>query len=156
MHEMLGHHDFLLRRYGSALAHYEKVIAWGAPSKAVRKRAVVCYIQTRQPEKALPLFTALIAEDAAYILGQEGEREGCPCPQIIQEYVNRVTNSITQADTIALGMLWSYCDPQVSVLWFNRAIQQQPENPSLKTILVAFSSYRVNLSSSHETPIERT
>jgi hypothetical protein len=153
MHEMLGHHDFLLGHYDSALAHYETVIAWGAPSKAVRKRAIVCYIQTRQPEKALPLFTALLAEDAAYILGQNGE--GCPCPEIIQEYVSRVTDSITQADTIALGMLWSYCDPQVSVHWFNRALQQQPENPSFKTILIALSSYRVNLSSSHETSMER-
>jgi hypothetical protein len=146
MHEMLGHHDFLLGHYDSALAHYETVIAWGAPSKAVRNRAVVCYIQTRQSEKALPLFTALLAEDAGFILGHKGEGGHCPCPKIIQEYVCSLNDGVTQADRIALGVLWSYCDLHLSVLWFNKAIQQEPENPSLKAILVGLASQTVMVS----------
>jgi hypothetical protein len=146
MHEMLGHHDFLLGHYDSALAHYETVLAWGAPSKAVRKRAIVCYIQTRQPEKALSLFTALVAEDVAFFLGQEGDEEACPCPRIVQEYVNRLTEEITQADRIALGMLWMYCDPHLSLLWFNKALQQEPKNHTLKAILAGLTSQTVMVS----------
>ena len=143
---MLGHHDFLLGQYASALACYEVVIRWGAPSKAVRKRAIVCYIQTGQPEKALPLFKALVEEDAPYILEHNDNLNGCPCPVIIQKFVNTIRNPITQADRIALGVLWSYSDLHLALLWFNKALQQAPENSSLKAIIAGLSSQTVMVS----------
>lgn len=134
MQELRGHHDFVMGHYASALAHYETVIAWGAPSKEVRKRAIVCYIETGRPEKALPMFEQFIIEDPAYLIERSGDAMGCPCPGIIQEYANHLTGVVTQTDMIALGMLWSYCDLPMSVLWFDKALRWDPDNDCLKAI----------------------
>jgi len=147
MDEMLGHHDFLLGHYASALTHYERVIGWGAPSKAVRKRAIVCYIEGRQVDKALELFTPLVAEDAAYVAGRDRDREECPCPRIVQVYAAKVRGALSLSDMIALGMLWLYCDPHISALWLGRALELDPQNSALKSILNAMSSQGVEKSS---------
>ena len=152
---MLGHHEFLLGHYASALSHYEMVIAGGGSSKGVRKRAIVCYIQARHPEKALPLFTSLVVEDVAYVLGQEQDREGCPCPVIIEEYMSHLTDSIGHADLLALGMLWAYCDTQESIGWFKRALQQKQEDPFVVAILRELSSCIMSRSSPHASSLER-
>jgi hypothetical protein len=131
MHEMLGHHEFLLRNYPAALAHYQVVIAQGRPSKSVRKRTVVCYIKSHAVEKAFELFTPLISEDLQYVASGNSESEGCPCPEIIQEYERGISQQPQVLDMIALGMLWLYCDPPQSLIWFARASQEEPENASL-------------------------
>jgi len=149
MHEMLGNHHFLLRDYVLALAHYEAVLSQGKSSIPVRKRAIVCYIQTRQVDEALPLFADLIAEDIGCIIGRDNEQEGCPCPEIIQEYESRMTGIPSQHDLIAMGMLWLYCEPHKSLEWFERAIQQEPENPYLTTVVTILRSTNINEASSH-------
>jgi hypothetical protein len=138
MHEMLGHHNFLLGHYGAALAHYETVMSSSTAGKAVRKRAIVCYIQGRKPEKALPLFAELFMEDPGCILAQRRVDDGCPCPEIIQEYLEHTTN-ITAGDMLSLGMLWSYCDPGVAAMWFTDALRQDESNVTVKHILAVLS-----------------
>jgi len=149
MHEMLGNHHFLLRDYVLALAHYEAVLSQGKSSIPVRKRAIVCYIQTRQVDEALPLFADLIAEDIGCIIGRDNEQEGCPCPEIIQEYESRMADIPSQHDLIAMGMLWLYCEPHKSLEWFERAIQQEPDNPYLTTVVTILSSTNIKEVSSH-------
>jgi hypothetical protein len=149
MHEMLGHHHFLLRQYTPAISHYEAAVSQGKATKSVRKRAIVCYIQTRQVNKALPLFASLIAEDIGCIIGHDNEQEGCPCPEIIREYESRMSDNPSQDDMTALGMLWLYCEPQQSLPWFDRAVQQEPQNPYLKSVVMILSSRNIAYTSSH-------
>ena len=149
MHEMLGNHHFLLRDYVQALAHYEVVLSKGMASTFLRKRAIVCYIQTRQVDQALPLFANLIAEDIGCIIGHDNEQEGCPCPEIIQEYESRMTGSPSQNDLTAMGMLWLYCESKQSLQWFDRAVQQEPHNPYLKSLVTILSSTNINDASPH-------
>jgi len=150
MHEMLGNHHFLLKDYVLALAHYEAVLSEGKASTVVRKRAIVCYIQTHQVNEALPLFADLIAEDIGCIIGHDNEQEGCPCPEIIQEYESRMTGSPSQNDLTAMGMLWLYCEPNKSLQWFDRAVQQEPDNPYLKSVVTTLSSTNINEALSHD------
>jgi len=144
---MLGNHHFLLRDYVQALAHYEVVLSKSMASKPVRKRAIVCYIQTLQVNKALPLFANLIAEDIGCIIGHDNEQEGCPCPEIIQECESRMTGIPSQHDLTAMGMLWLYCEPHKSLQWFERAIQQEPEHPYLKSVITILASTNINAAS---------
>jgi tetratricopeptide (TPR) repeat protein len=136
---MLGHHHFLLRDYISALSHYEAVISQRNASKSVRKRAIVCYIQTRQVEEALELFASLVAEDIDCIIGHDNEQEGCPCPEIIQEYESRMDDRPSRNDMTALGMLWLYCEPQRSLQWFDGALRNDPGNTYLQSVLDTLS-----------------
>ena len=149
MHEMLGNHDFLLRDYVLALAHYEAVLSHGKASMAVRKRAIVCYIQTRRVDEALPLFADLIAEDIGCIIGHDNEQEGCPCPEIIQEYESRMTGSPSGNDLAAMGMLWLYCEPHKSLQWFDRALQQNPDAHYLKLVVSTLSTANISTAPSH-------
>jgi len=147
MHEMLGNHHFLLRDYVQALAHYEVVLSKSMASMPLRKRAIVCYIQTRRVDQALPLFADLIAEDIGCIIGHDNEQEGCPCPEIIQECESRMTGIPSQHDLTAMGMLWLYCEPHKSLQWFERAIQQEPEHPYLKSVITILASTNINAAS---------
>jgi tetratricopeptide (TPR) repeat protein len=149
MHEMLGNHHFLLKDYVLALAHYEAVLSEEKASTAVRKRAIVCYIQTHQVDEALPLFADLIAEDIRCIIGHDNEKEGCPCPEIIQEYESRMTGSPSQNDLTAMGMLWLYCEPNKSLQWFDRALQQDPNNPYLSSIFTTLANANISSAQSH-------
>ena len=147
MHEMLGNHHFLLKDYVLALAHYEAVLSQGKASTAVRKRAIVCYIQTRQVDEALPLFADLIAEDIGCIIGHTNEQEDCHCPEIIQEYESHMVGTLSFHDLAAMGMLWLYCKPQKALQWFDRAIQQEPGNPYLKSVITILASANINAAS---------
>lgn len=149
MHEMLGNHHFLLKDYLLALAHYQSVLSQGRASTPVRKRAIVCYIQTRQVDKALPLFADLIAEDIGCIIGHDNEREGCPCPEIIQEYESRMTGSPSGNDLAAMGMLWLYCEPHKSLQWFDRALEQDPDSRYLKSVLSTLTNANISSAPMH-------
>jgi tetratricopeptide (TPR) repeat protein len=141
MQELQGHHDFVMGHYASALAYYETVMLWGAPSKDVQKRAIVCYIETGQPEKALSIFEALIEKDPSFLLARSRDALECPCQGIIQEYANRLTEVVAQADMLAMGMLWSYCDPHISVLWFDKVLRRDPGNVCVKAIRTRLYSH---------------
>jgi len=129
--------------YSSALAHYETVIGWGVASKAVRKRAVICYIETHHPEKALPIYASLVEEDPAYLLHDRSDSGGCPCPGIIQHYADTVKGELTSMDMMALGMLWSCCDLHMALLWFEKVARREPVGDGLRKIHAILSSHLV-------------
>jgi len=136
MHEMLGHHHFMVGDYATALSHYRQVIQEGDANTEVKKRAVVCYVHTRRIAEAVLLFEELLKEDVDCIVRHNQDRYGCPCPEIIDEYECSLrTDEISQSDRIALGILWSFCDVHRSHEWFTEAIREDPGSAFLQSVL---------------------
>jgi tetratricopeptide (TPR) repeat protein len=136
MHEMLGNHHFLLKDYKSALSHYETILRERDASTEVSKRALICYVHARRVSEAIPLFERLIRDDLASIVKHNREQYGCPCPEIIEEYGRSITTGEpSQNDTIALGMLWLFCDRLRSEQLFAQALRGDPGSAFLRSVM---------------------
>jgi len=132
---MLGHHYFMLRDFSTALSHYQEVLKGGGASTEVRKRALICYVQSGRIAQAIPLFEGLITEDLECIVKHNVDRYGCPCPEIIDQYeCSRVTTDVAQGDRIALGMLWLFCDVRRSHQWFAEALREDSSSAFLRFV----------------------
>lgn len=140
MSEMLANHYFHSRNYAGAQALYEPLLAQKPGEKALRRRMVVCYLQTGAIRKALDIFTNLVLEDADFIINTHPIDDDCPCPELITEMQGHSADALSPEMVLRLGMLWLYCDIARSVHYFEQALRQNPEQQNIKQILACLRS----------------
>lgn len=130
MSEMLANHYFLTRNFKEAIATYEKAFSRISIPKKIVKRLIICYVHTKQLNKALSEFYKIINEDIDIILTSNIE-EDLPCPEIIPEIEDGKLYMDENEKNLALGILWLYCDALKSEYYF---LQYQRSNPDDKII----------------------
>ncbi len=136
MHEMLGNQLFMARNYPSAARHLEKALQVHPGNKAIRRKLVICYTQTRETERALDVFLSLIEDDIDYIINTDPVSDDCPCPEIVFNLEDELHGMETAfRDNLVLGMLWLYCDTERAWEYFHKALAQRPDNPKIKSAL---------------------
>jgi hypothetical protein len=118
MHEMLGNHYFLARNYSEAEKELESALAHNPSSMSIKKKLIICHITTNSIERALELFVDVITRDIYSIIKTDPIFDHCPCPQLVSEMENSLETFHTREKTLALGMLWLYCDITESLKQF--------------------------------------
>lgn len=143
---MLANQYFMARRYQDALPILEQVILSQPENITAKKKLIICLAQNCKADRCLKLFYELIRTDINSILNTDPERDDCPCPELIYDY----ENSARQYDdlnerTILLGVLWLFCDLEMSIKYFKKAIEADRENQMLNSIYTILTSKYVKL-----------
>lgn len=120
MREMLANHYFYSRNYLAAEKELEIALALNPACKAIKKKMIICSIQTQNINNALRLFSELVEEDIYFITNTDITKDYCPCPQLIYEYENSSIVTDENRKNLILGMLWLYCDIRVSIDYFEK------------------------------------
>ena len=134
MNEMLGNQYFLSGRYNEAAAHFEKSLLVDSTNNSLKKKLVICYIQMKDVNMALRLFTNLISENINVVLDSDPTKDDCPCQRLIYEFENSPSNLSENEKSTVLGILWLYCDRYRSQKYFSKLTQIDPKNLFYKKI----------------------
>lgn len=143
MYEMLANQYFLARRYDQACSVYEKVLLKRPKDNFVRRKLIICYSQIGEIKKALNVFISCLEDDIECITKIDPVAEDCPCPELVTDLEHKLANNLNSLDYhLMLGMLWLYCDLDKSIDYFLKAQQIDPENATVKYILLLITSHR--------------
>ncbi|MHB1048444.1 MAG: tetratricopeptide repeat protein [Bacteroidota bacterium] len=110
MNEMLGNQYFLARNYAQAQEELESALLQYPSSVPIKKKLVICHIQTHSIRRALELFIEVITQDIHSIIDTDPIFENCPCPQLVLDIENSIVTTNDDEKNLMLGMLWLYCD----------------------------------------------
>lgn len=135
MSEMLGNQYFLARKYCEAMEQLEEALLLDPANKPIKKKLIICFILSRKFQTALSLFEQLIIEDIAFIMDSDPYRDDCPCPKIIYEFENNVSTIEEYDRLLILGVLWLYCDIEVSIKYFEKVVELDKNNTTTNRIL---------------------
>lgn len=142
MSEMLGNQYFLARNFDKALYQLEMVLKKEPDNEKVKKKLIICYCEVGKVNQALNLFYSVIQTNIDLIVKTDLIDEDCPCPNIIKrlKWYEQVVDNSFDFNCI-IGMLNLYCDIEESKLYFSKALQSDPKNKLLKSIIKTISSY---------------
>ena len=107
---MLGNQYFLARNYTQAQEELESALLQYPSSVPLKKKLVICHIQTHTINRALELFIDVITQDIHSIIDTDPILENCPCPQLVLDMENSIDSADEDEKNLSLGMLWLYCD----------------------------------------------
>lgn len=142
MYEMLGNRYFLARRFQKAIHPLEEVLKANPAADNVKKKLIICYIQTKQSSKAFSLFREVVEKDPRIIIDTDAYYDDCPCIELIPrwEMVAQSGKSILNTYLI-LGMLYLYCNTRRAIDYFNKASKLAEEPQPYRSILTKLNSY---------------
>jgi len=133
---MLGNQYFMARNYSAAAVQLQGALERNPLNKAVRRRLIICLIQTGAILKAFEIFRELVREDADFIIDIDPIADDCPCPQLAEEgeqVFGRVEPSLDHL--LKMGMIWLYCDLDRSIHYLRDAANQLSGNIGLLEVL---------------------
>ncbi len=136
MSEMLGNQYFLGRHYYEAKNEFETEILKHPENLLLKKKLLICYTQTNQIEKALDLFEELIKKNIDIIVKTDPIRDDCPCPELVEKIKDpnkEFTNELDE--NIVNGIIWLYCDAEISLNYFKIAQQSDRSNKKLESVI---------------------
>lgn len=135
MSEMLANHYFHARDFASAYRLYTPALASHPENKAIRRRMIICCIETGAMAEALEHFTWLVEKDVDFIINTDPVDDDCPCPELLQATpVEPVWNGSAE-EALRLGMLWLYCDVHHSYQYLNCYLEANPANRELRQLV---------------------
>ena len=138
---MLGNQYFMARNFIKALKELEPIYYNNKKNKAVRRKLIIGYAQTGQLLKALHIFHSLVKEDIQFIIKADSIYDDCPCEEIVQN-LHLFPKEFDEGDfNLYSGILWLYCDPQKSLLFFNKAKEYFPEEKEIRNIISIIKNY---------------
>lgn len=118
MHEMLGNQYFLARQYSLAEKELEAALLHNPTSISIKKKLIICHTQTNTIHRALDIFIDAIGQNIHAITDTDPILENCPCPQLVFELENSLLPAEGIERHLVLGMLWLYCDIEMSLKHF--------------------------------------
>ncbi|OQX96065.1 hypothetical protein B6I21_02205 [candidate division KSB1 bacterium 4572_119] len=142
MCEMLGNQYFLARKYSLAAIELEKALGKDPANKSIRRKLVICRIQSGKIQQALELFSSLIDEDVAFIMDADPILDDCPCPELVYDFEKQLNDNKKSLEcNLKLAMIWLYCDIEKSILYFNKSLELLPDDPEIKRVLKLLTNY---------------
>ena len=135
MCEMLGNQYFLARNFADAEIEFEKSLKENPKNKAVRKKLIICRIQTGKYEKAIDEFISLLEDDFDYLTDTDLVEDDCPCSDAIFKIEKFYSLKISEPTIYTvIGMLWTYCDLNRAYEYFDKSFMLG-KNPKTGKIL---------------------
>ncbi len=142
MSEMLGNQYFMARNYKAAVRELKPVYLKDALNKSVQRKLIIAYAQIGKIMKAFELFTLLVNEDVGFIITADPIFDDCPCPEIVKQLQSSPQQKISPDANIYNGILWLYCDPKISIKYFEDAMIDFPENYEIKKSIEKIKQYK--------------
>lgn len=132
MSVMLGNRYFIARQYEKAIALLEEALPNSSSPEKIKKKLVICHVQVGKIKQALFYFHDLILKDPKIIIDTDPYHDDCPCYEIIPSWENNLENEEQSQDYYeSLGMLYLYCNRDISIRYFEKAL----ENTKFKTVI---------------------
>ncbi len=145
MSEMLGNQYFMARNYASAEKELEPVHLKEPQNKPIRRKLIICYVQTRKFDKALDVFYSLVKDDINFITSADSVLDDCPCNELLDKYDKTHNFTDEYEYNLSHGMLWLYCDVNKAYKYLKKALKILPTNEKLKKSLKIIDKYRKNV-----------
>ncbi len=141
MSEMLGNRYFIARQYHKAAEQLEEALNNSAEPLKLKKKLIICYIETGQVEKALRLFSNLLTVDPTIIINTDPYHEDCPCPELVIGWEKTSDEEKMTANELeSLAMLYLYCDIEKSLYYFKKALPKTKDKAIISSIIKKISS----------------
>lgn len=141
MSEMLGNRYFIARQYDKAAEQLEEVLKKSSDPVKVKKKLIICYIQTGQIDKALHFFFELVSLDPNLIIDTDPYHEDCPCPELVMAWEKPIEiDNLSLLDHESLGILYLYCDLNKSLYYLRKALPESKNKNILSSIIKKLSS----------------
>ena len=145
MSEMLGNYYFMTNRFQSARQVLEKALEEDPSNKSVKKKLILCYIDSGHIDKGFNLFLSLIKQDITYITDTTNNYDSCPCMDILYNFENLVYPKLSEKDyNKVLAILWLYRDVKISVKYFKKVKSMSKNDKNVDEILNILSNYPTN------------
>ncbi|MFZ5518921.1 MAG: tetratricopeptide repeat protein [Candidatus Zhuqueibacterota bacterium] len=142
MSEMLGNQYFLTRKYALAARELESALVKDPRSKVIRRKLIICFIQTGNIDKAEELFLDLVQQDVSFIIESDPIIDDCPCPELVNDVEAQIAGEKNSPSyMLKLGMLWLYCDIRKSIHYFTSLQKIEPNNQMVKIVLFHLKSF---------------
>lgn len=141
MSEMLANHYFHTRDYLRARTGYEAALTLQPGNKAIRRRMVICCLETGAIGQALTFFEQLVEEDIEFILSTDPADDDCPCQELIAATAAEAAESQSLEQSLRLGMLWLYCDLEKAKSFFERVCHIAPDHAGYRRLLTLMESH---------------
>ena len=146
MSEMLGNQYFLARRYSDAYYELEAELRKEtADRKSISKKLIICYLQTDQIEKAFEMFYSIVTRNVNIITDTNPEKDGCPCPEIIEENLPHLKSNNDFEQKLKMGILWLYCDIKKSIEYFEKINAEERFTKEINKIITVLKSHTVKI-----------
>ena len=101
MSEMLGNRYFLARQFDKAVPYLEGALAQNPAMDKIKKKLVVCLIQTGQIERAISLFHEIILKNPQIIIDTDTYYDDCPCAELILLWEKKLKQIIGSLNEIS-------------------------------------------------------
>ncbi|MBL1211746.1 MAG: hypothetical protein D8M61_00190 [Ignavibacteriae bacterium] len=133
---MLGNQYFMARKYNEALKELAEYFNHNSHDKSTHRKLIICYAMSGKLNSALNLFLSLVSTDIDFILEADPIQDDCPCPEIVYDLENDINyDKDSSAYYKNLGVLWLYCDLNKSIEKFEKAMELDNNDPTVKSIL---------------------
>lgn len=135
MNEMLANQYFIAERFQDASKEYEEVLKVNTTNNLVKKKLILCYLQIGNLSSALKLFIELISTSINTIIENEINIYNQPCKKMIHMLENMPSSIAEEDKLLILGILWMYCDVNISKYYFKKLNYTIPNDKNIITIL---------------------
>ena len=143
---MLGNQYFMARKYSEALKELAEYFNHNPQDKGTHRKLIICYAMAGKLNSALNLFLSLVSSDIDFILEADPIRDDCPCPEIVYDLENDANyDKNSPANFKNLGILWLYCDLNKSIENFEKAIEMDKNDPTVKSILTHLNAKKSSI-----------
>ena len=130
MSEMLGNRYFLARQFDKAIPYLEEALRQSPNGDKIKKKLILCYIQTGQIERAFALFSELVEKNPNIIIDTDIYYDDCPCNELIPEWERKSQQENSSVEYLEiLAMLYLYCNVERSRYFFQKA-SRKAKDPS--------------------------
>lgn len=142
MSEMLGNQYFLSRNYSMAAEIFLKVYSNDPQNLSVRKKLIICFIQTGELDKAFDFFYELVQRQIEFITNTDSIADDCPCKELTEKYGMILPYEENSRDLkLLLAMLWLYCDANKSLEYFKQLSLLNQEEKKYNDVIIMIEKY---------------
>ncbi|MBD3224916.1 MAG: tetratricopeptide repeat protein [Caldithrix sp.] len=136
MSEMLGNRYFIARQFNKAAIHLERALQDDPDSIKIKKKLIICYIQTGAIKKALHYFYNIVIKDPQSIINTDPYYDDCPCSELIPEWEQQAKKeNFPQKITLILGILYLYCDLDKSIFYLQKSTQNHEHYQEISAVI---------------------
>jgi tetratricopeptide (TPR) repeat protein len=144
MSEMLANHYYMNHKYFEAARLYNDVLKHNADNYDAKKKLIPCLIKLGEINKAFELYYDII-KYKPNLIAKNNHTKNCPCLELLNEIENeKRTNLSIKEFYLALAILWSYCNINNSIRYFELVQTLTPECKKFQEVLLLISKINTN------------
>lgn len=136
MSEMLGNYFFLFQRYSDALLEYKNTLEESNIDSSLGIKYFICLLKLHRYNEALEFFDRITANFHSKYNSNSIEAA------IITNLIDEIENSNLLIKSVEknylLGILWSFCDKQKAIRYFQKIARKNKNFRNVKYIISEF------------------